>query len=363
MPDIKDSVGDGGANKSHDVALVQAMLRLVKDAKNNPYLAGSIDGGYGKVTKGAISAFQTDHKLIDKSAKEKLGLVLAGEKTIQKLHALLPDAYKDMRVLEDRKTVYLPAAADDAKASESQITSDAGFDPSFRANVAALVRQMFETHKIVLWVTPTGRRRTFEGQFNETKTEAGPGESNHNFGRATDIGFGAKKFHWIQGDGSTKADADWLNALEKAKFAEAMAFWDARDALAGKLNLHRLQMERVHLQSFDQKTVSSGRSLVKLLNSVGKMQWKANFAASAWNYSCDLGSGGKHWENVGTARQIWSQASLVSKTAIAKARSAATGKAVKEADVKMEELAAMKKALKADFESADANWIKWSPVP
>lgn len=42
MPDIKDSVGEGGSNQVHDVALLQAMLRVVKDAKNAPYLGLSL---------------------------------------------------------------------------------------------------------------------------------------------------------------------------------------------------------------------------------------------------------------------------------------------------------------------------------
>jgi hypothetical protein len=34
MPDIKDSVGEGGTNNTHDVAMVQLMLRLVKNAQS-----------------------------------------------------------------------------------------------------------------------------------------------------------------------------------------------------------------------------------------------------------------------------------------------------------------------------------------
>lgn len=260
MPDIKDSVGEGGKNLSHDVALVQAMLRVVKDAKGSPYLTVNYDGAYGGSTKTAIINFQNDQKLIAaKDPPEKLGHIVKSGPTIQKLSQMLPADYAELRVLENRKTVYLSGSAADAKASEMAITGDAEFEPAFRANVAKLVREMFETHKIVLWLTPTGRRRTFAQQAAETKTNAGPGESNHNFGRAVDIGF--KHMKWVQGDGSIKKDADWLNALEAAKAAEAGAFWDARDAIATKLSLFRLQFERVHLQSFDQKAVSSQRSL------------------------------------------------------------------------------------------------------
>ena len=36
MPEITASVGDSATNKTHDIALIQAMLRIVKDAKGNP---------------------------------------------------------------------------------------------------------------------------------------------------------------------------------------------------------------------------------------------------------------------------------------------------------------------------------------
>jgi hypothetical protein len=61
MTDITGSVGEGGTNKTHDVALVQAMLRIVKSKKGTPYLSGNYDGTYGQQTKNAIIAFQADY--------------------------------------------------------------------------------------------------------------------------------------------------------------------------------------------------------------------------------------------------------------------------------------------------------------
>lgn len=71
MPDIKDTVGDGGKNKVHDVALVQAMLRLIKDAAGKPFLATNYDGVYGGDTKSAITRFQVEHKLITPDGKDR----------------------------------------------------------------------------------------------------------------------------------------------------------------------------------------------------------------------------------------------------------------------------------------------------
>ncbi len=354
MPDITDSVGEpGAANKVHDVALVQAMLRVVKNAKSSPYLAGEYDGVYGGHTKTAIVDFQTDQKLIVKDGTEKLGVVSKGGPTLAKLSALVPAQYQTLRIMENTKTVYLESSAADTATSKAAVVT-ATLEPGFQTKVGQLVQLMFDQHKITLWLAKDGARRTFAEQAAQTKTFAGPGESNHNFGRAVDIGF--KNFNWVQGNGTIKQDADWLNALEAVSAAKANAFWDARDAIALKtVGLFRLQFERVHLQAFDDSTVSTPRSLAKLLNTVGKMKWEPQ-------YKCDLGYGGALFF-VGTAKQIWAGNAVVTKTMIAQAMSAKLKKVVKDAEIKAQQLNDMKKALKADFELADQGWLKWVAVP
>ena len=64
MQDLTASVGIGGANKKHDYTLVQTLLRVIKDSKGQPYLAGFIDGVPGDHTNGAIVRYQTDNHLI-----------------------------------------------------------------------------------------------------------------------------------------------------------------------------------------------------------------------------------------------------------------------------------------------------------
>jgi hypothetical protein len=356
MPDITESVGDGATNKTHDVALVQAMLRIVQNAKGVPYLAGNYDGTYGGHTKDAIVAFQKDNSKViqaGQKGKEKEGVVDVGGTTLATLAGALPATHKELHIIPNTKTVYLEAAPADATASANAIRGDAEFEATFRTSLASLVDTMYAEHKIVLWITPTGRRRTFAQQAAEVKTFAGPGESNHNFGRASDIGF--RGFKWIQGDGSIKKDADWLNALEGVSSAKANALWDARDALAAKIPLYRLDFERVHLQLYDQSTFNNPRSLAKLLNTVGKAKWETG-------YKSDFGLGGALYP-VGTAKQIWAGTAQVSRADLAKALSAKTKKVVKEADIKLQQVKDMQTALKADFESADTNWIKWVKVP
>jgi hypothetical protein len=361
MPNITGSVGEKAANKSHDVALVQAMLRIVKNSKGTPYLTSNYDGSYGGGTKTAITSFQTDNaKTIQAGTKgkEALGVIDPGASTIATLSAAIPATHKELRIIPGTETVYLEGSAADASASATAIRGDVEFETTFKGLLAKLVDQMFATHKIVLKITPTGRRRTFAQQAAETATKAGPGESNHNFGRASDIGFRGLK--WVQGDGNIKADIDWLNSLEATDAAKANALWDARDALAKTIPLFRLNFERIHLQLFDQSTFSNVNSLVTLLNTVGKTKWAAG-------YKSDFGLGGALFP-VGTAKQIWAGTATVTKGNLASALTAKEAaikskKVFKDTDITVKQISEMQKRLKGDFELADANWIKWTKVP
>jgi hypothetical protein len=374
VPKLEKIVGVKATNASHDVALVQAMLRVVKNAKAQPYLNAQYSGLYDGPTGNAITKFQTDQGLAKpppapgvKVPPAKIavkldtyGQVAPGSATFKKLVAMLPAAYAGMTIIRATKTVYLAGTAADRDASRKAIAKDPELEQVFRDSVASLVDTVFERHQIVLWLTPTGSRRTFAAQAAEVNTKAGPGESNHNFGRAVDIGF--RGLTWLRGDTSLKKDIDWLNALEKTAPAKANAFWDARDAIALKeINLHRLGFERVHLQAFDNDKVSSGRSLVSLLNAVGAMKWSAVYVKPAWQYKSDLALGGALY-NVGTSKQIWAGNAQVTKALIVNARNA-KGAKVSEADIKEQEIVALKRALKKDFETADQKWITWKPVP
>ncbi len=360
MPQISASVGDGATNKTHDVALVQAMLRIVKNGKGASYFGAAYDGVYAPAIKTALIAYQADNaKAIQagQKGKEKSGVADAGGATIAALTAALPADRKNLRVIPNQKTVYLEGAAADAAAVALKIRADTEFEATFKDRLARLVETMYKTHKIVLKITPTGRRRTFAQQAAEVATKAGPGESNHNFGRASDIGF--KGLKWLQGDGTLKEDIDWLNNLAAANAAKANAFWDERDVLAKALPLYRLNFERVHLQLFDQSTFSNINSLVGLLNSVGKMKWGAR-------YKSDLGMGGPLFD-VGSAKQIWAGNAQVSKAEIAKGLTALelakkSKKVWKDADISAKQLTDMKTALKGEFQTADTNWIKWTKV-
>jgi len=393
MPDITDSVGEGGTNKVHDVALVQAMLSVIKDAKGNTYL-DDYDGKYGHHTKAAIIKFQTDQALLKPPAKgtagaappaagEKEGLVAKGSDTLTKLVAAIPADYKEMRIIENTSTVYFPGTEADSKTSSTAIKNTQDLETQFRGKVATLVTKMFETHKIVLWVTASGGHRSFEEQFqifvkNQT-TKAGPGESNHNFGRAVDIGFNG--LQWLKGGGVIVKNEDWwLNKLtkdgkDKTGNKKAAEFWKARDAIAIPLGLFNsiLDGDDDHLQSFDDH-LPNDKALVDLMNRVGALKWEAEHATPR-RYLCDLGFGGKKF-NVGKATDIWSLKGTVTKAMIAEGRTEALKAAaqqkgaaalkavvpVKESDIKDDDVKQMKQSLKDDFLAAEKEWLQWKAV-
>jgi hypothetical protein len=291
--------------------------------------------------------------------------------SFKELAARVPAPFDEMTIIAGTNTVFLPASSLDMHQSYAKISGDPQIEPTFRKQVCRLVELMYLQHKVVLWLTPSGNRRTFAQQAAEKNTFAGPGESNHNFGRAVDIGF--RGFNWINRWCRIVKDTDWLNRLTEQEPQKANKLWDARDRVALKqVMMFRLQFERVHLQAFNQATVSSGRSLARLMSTVGAMKWEAHAVAQAvkgsskphksWHYSADFALGGKKFP-VGTSKQIWSGHAAVTKTILAQAWTQKGGKIWKDTDIAEADLHAARNALKADFVKADQQWKHWRPVP
>jgi hypothetical protein len=238
MADITKSVGEGGFNLGHDVAMVQAMLGLVKNAKGHVYLPAHYDGSYGTQTRNALVAFQTDHGLgvapypgppaTPGPNQEAPGRAEPGGATIQKLNAILPATHTEIRIIEGTKVVYWPGAAVDALKHANKIGQDVNLEPDFRAKVAKLVNVMFDRHKIV------------------------------------------------------------LSSLFHAKFA---SMWEVRNKIAfNELGLFKsnLKGDLIHIQKFSDNNISMRNSLAHLLTQVGTMKW----SHGPGGYACDLGGGG-----------------------------------------------------------------------
>ena len=205
MQALSGTVGDGGANARHDAALVQAMLVQAKrpaalDPKQPKYL-GAIDGDFGGNSKGALRQFQNDQVFVSADGRTsvavagaKEGLVVAGDPTWLKLVAAMPADFADMRVLTGSKTVYIPGTT--AELSLARNLTGLTFEAAFRAAVFRLITQVYDDTGIVVSVCEAGDRRDFQTQYDlltsgRNVTDAGPGESNHNYGQAVDLGFAA----------------------------------------------------------------------------------------------------------------------------------------------------------------------------
>ena len=386
MPDIKDTVEYGKAYKSHDAAILQAMLVLVKNSKNQPYLA-SYDGIWGKQSRDAIEAFQLDHFKGSGTGPGMLpgtpGQVKKGDATIKALNALLPNDRKDLHVLENSKVVYLAGAAADATASKKSISTEADFNVTFRPKAAEVVSEMYDRFKMVITTTNSGRRRSFAQQYalrnNLTKakkfvTGAGAGESNHQYGQAVDLGF--KGLQWLRGNGDIKTDTWWLHHLAtEKKEAQALVFWEALRKVGTKtVGLHitsagdrphlQLSKEPVHMRT---RLAAHLTAVAKTQNVLPKAIWgTSNLRSGRFRtYTTDFGLGGNAY-NVGSANDIWEGNAKVSKAELAGALTAAARKAnpkapaVLPAKITPKQLQESKTTLQTIFKLADTQWKSWT---
>jgi hypothetical protein len=356
------------------------MLVLIDKSTGQPYLHGKIDGSHGPITQSAIDAFQRDHG--GDRVPIAAGVITPGGATISAMSALLPADRSDLRVLPGQRVVYVGRPLAEATAAAQAIRANASLRKAFRNRVAQLVETMHTRHGIVLTLTPTGGRRSFAQQARilPPRSYAGPGESNHNYGNAVDIGF--NNTVWLRRNGRAVTDDHWLNQMERNERTAQIAFWDARDAIAlhAPINLFRLRIERIHLQDFNDTTTSAGRSLAAHLSAVGAWNWQTgryDRARKDWHYACDLGGAAGVFVEVGTANQIWAGNATVTAAEITRTGWRRSGPAVDAAHqpgdptpvaaatppVSAADIAVVQRALQADFQAADREWARWRSVP
>lgn len=373
---ITASVGDGtAANNTSDVALVQAMLvkiqrPLAPGQAAGPYL-GSYDGNCGNLTKAAIRAFQADHVFVSPAGNASMpnpnataGQVLPSDATWAKLVARMPAGFADLRVLSGGKIVYVAA---DAATLQNRLAAlgTLTFHAAFLIKVRNCINQMHAQHGIAIGVCPQGDRRDFQAQYalltgGGNVTNAGPGESNHNFGMATDLGF--KGLAWLHANGAPDVnETPWLHHLTAQNNAQALKFWEAMRAVGTSPAVGAFRGplgDRPHLQNWNDANVSMTARLAVHLQASGSMQW----SRAAGTYRCDLGLGGQQIA-VGTAAQIWNLNATLTAAQLTQARNAAAAAHGTAAPppATAQDLAAMRQALRAQFELADANWQNWTP--
>lgn len=386
---ISASVGENATNTVSDVALVQAiLLKTTRTAAPNraagPYLA-SYDGAAGPATTAAIKAFQADHLMVLNAAKQSvlapsatLGQVKPSDATWAKLLTEVPAEFANLRVLSGGKIVYVQATAAELQGKISA-ANGLTFTATFRTKVIACINKMHADYGIAVGVCPKGDRRTFQAQFQirrdtPANTKAGPGESNHNYGMATDIGFAGLR--WLHANGTVQANEDpWLKYLHAAKAAEETRFWTALRTVGTSAAVGAFRgplSDSPHLQNWDDSTVSMTLRLAAHLQASGTMKWSRGVVASgATTYKCDLGLGVAQYD-VGTAMQIWDLNATLTAATLTQARAAAAAAAAAHAPrgtpppkpqppATAADVTAMRQALRAQFDLADTNWRNWTP--
>ncbi len=59
---LTGTIGQGGFNRIHDVALVQALLGQKRDRSSRPYLRDHVTGGYDQATAEALLRYRMDQR-------------------------------------------------------------------------------------------------------------------------------------------------------------------------------------------------------------------------------------------------------------------------------------------------------------
>jgi hypothetical protein len=398
MQSLTGSVGENGANNISDIALVQAILVKTQRAATSttpaaPYLA-SYDGVCGGNTKAAIRTFQADHVFVSSDGTQSVansrataGLVAPNDATWAKLMEKVTSDFSDMRVLIGGKTVYIAATATQLQAKIAA-TNALTFAPSFRTKVIACINRMHTLHGIAMGVCNQGDRRDFQTQYNLLTggagvTNAGPGESNHNFGMAVDIGF--EGLRWLQGNGKLiENETSWLHRLHAMSASEELKFWELLRSVGTSAEVGAFRgplSDRPHLQNWDDAGVNMGVRLADLLTRSGTMRWSAMRGV----YSSDLSMGGNFYA-LGRAAIIWNRQATVTVDMLTRTRAAQAARTGQQrlgmplgapsrpmqpgnppqgapglTPVTQADVVAMQRELRRQFELADTNWQNWTP--
>jgi hypothetical protein len=388
MQPLTAPVGTKQTNASEDVAIVQAMLVLIqrpatKTVPVGPYLK-TYDGNWGEASKAALAAFQTDKVFVSADGRSSVavptataGVVKPGDASWLKLVANTPAEFADLRVLPGGKTAYLAATDPELRAKVADANA-ATFTLAFKSKVIACINKMHKLHGIAPGVCREGDRRDFQTQYDlrtggRGVTNAGPGESNHNFGRAADLGF--EGLRWLRNVGTPVTNEDsWLHQLDPKQNAggQALLFWNALRAVGTSNGVNMFPgpvRDRPHLQDWSDAGVNMGARLADLLTRSGTMRW----SAAHGNYSSDLGLGGAQIP-VGTAVQIWNNGATVTLKELKKLRadaaaaqkhptttSSTAAQVPVSVPVTQADVQAVQKRLRQQFELADANWQAWKP--
>ncbi|MEE8371059.1 MAG: hypothetical protein V3R73_02850 [Sphingomonadales bacterium] len=132
------SVGRMGANKKHDIAVVQAALMNAKVGINGkPFWKGPIDGKTSKAFYDAITAYQVALKVSPAN-----GTIQTICPTVSKTKNALKMGMRDLRALKDTAIVYVPVMGEREAEKQAKETIKAAPFPNREAKSIAAVQSI-----------------------------------------------------------------------------------------------------------------------------------------------------------------------------------------------------------------------------
>ncbi len=182
--------------------------------------------------------------------------------------------------------------------------------PAFKKHIKKIIREM---HNLGIafgaYKKYKAGYRSFQTQYDlKTKkskkfiTNAGPGESFHNYGLAVDLGV----INWVDKNGKSYNTDFWLGSMDKISGYKGFSskIWKKRNS-SGLNKVYSLKREIIHLQGVTART--NGRSsLAKCLNkaATGSMFSYQRGPNKSRTYQCKISKKAK-WVNIGTAEELW----------------------------------------------------------
>lgn len=302
---LTNSVGINGINRYADVlALQKAFNQRIKSIFLTKPLKE--DGNLGpnpekSETVAAIITFQ--RKIVGIANPD--GKVDVNGRTHNKINEMPIDIQNSSEILTFPGTTFVHGKTK-MTLSECTATLPDEMRADFKSRIIYIITEM---HKLGFAFGAPKKYdagyRTFQDQFliPPGKTNAGPGESFHNYGLAADLGV----LNWVDKEGKSYPDF-WLGTMDK--MAEYRGFsakiWAKRNSLGGA-NVHSLSWEIIHLQGVSAQT-SGPANLVKCLNqAAGISGFSYQYNDGKKCYQCKV-SNTTAWVDIGTAKAIWSGA-------------------------------------------------------
>ena len=186
MPILTGSVGKGGNNQIHDVAVVQGALATVIGANRRPIWQGAVDGRKGKPVEDAIAAFQAANRMPPTGRLNQSGA------EINRLEQALPPGHKAMRALRGTAILWrLGAGAPTRQNTAQKIKTEAPLSDEDRKALADIVERIRRSSGLDLDIAdvtaiPEGRFRVvleapgvewFDSRRNQFRKDAVPPDS------------------------------------------------------------------------------------------------------------------------------------------------------------------------------------------